>query len=251
MQVAFETWGTTHHPTTDGRQLEISEGELFGELTLSFEFRDPEKSLPTDALACELQIADREGHVWSTTARFTTKVFITHMFDFAASDHMPLFRPKNADDDFQQAFQGNTLLRKARFSSDDRFYRTLAIDKELVTTKFKYTQIKFDVAAVKGTHPSLTKLAVKVHKDSFRDEEDSKSLGELGFYVSCQHLLRNNTGIFDPRGQRWRDGPLPLPLVFAGAGKQTTRQEIVRAVEAAPSAEAGRSASRLKKPRGK
>lgn len=228
MQVAFETWGTTHYPTSDGRQLEITEGVLSGEMKLGFELRDPEKSLPTDALACEFRTANREGQVWATTSRFTTAVFITHMFDFSASRHMNLFRPRSADEAYQQAFKRAVLLRKARCSRDDRFYRTLLIDDELMVTKFKYTRITFDVAAVNDPGGFSTKLAVKILKGSLLDEEEIEDIGELGYYVECQHLLRHNTGVFDPVRKYWRDNPISLPLVFSPTGKQARPQENVR-----------------------
>lgn len=246
MQVAFETWGTTHHSTSDGRQLEITEGVLSGEMKLGFEFRDPEKMLPTDALACELRTADREGRVWTTTARFTAAVFITHMFDFGASWHMNLFRPRDAEDDYQRAFKEAVVLRRVRCSRDDRFYRTLLIGDQLVTTKFKYTRIIFDVAAIEDPKGHSTLFAVKVRKGSLLDEDD-EDFGELGYCLSCQHLLRHNTGVFDVVRQYWRDNPLPLPLVFSPTGEQTTRQENVRLVDSADSLSEARGTRRSPK----
>jgi len=251
MQIAFETWGTTHYPTNDSRQLEITEGVLSGEMKLDFEFRDPEKSLPTDALTCEFRTADREGQVWATTSRFTTAVFITHMFDFSASRHMNLFRPGNADDGYKQAFKRAVLLRKARCSRDDRFYRTLLLDDDLITTKFKYTRITFDVAAVEDPKGWSTVLAVKVHKGSLVDEEEIEDIGELGYYVECQHLLRCNTGVFDPLRKYWRDSPLPMPLVFAPTGKRGEKQDHVRVVESLKLAAAMQSGRAAKKSHGK
>lgn len=251
MRVAFETWGTTHHPTSDGRQLEITEGVLSGEMQLGFEFRDPEKSLPTDALACEFRTTDREGQVWATTSRFTTAVFLTHMFEFSAGRHMNLFRPRNGDDEYQQAFKRSVLLRKARCSRDDRFYRTLLVDDELITTKFKYTRITFDVAVVNDPSGHSTKLAVKIHKGSLLDEEEIEDIGELGYYVECQHLLRHNTGVLDPPRKYWRDSPLPLPLVFAPVAKRGLRQENVRVVDSPRLHEGMPSARTVKKTHGK
>jgi hypothetical protein len=251
MRVAFETWGTTHYPTNDGRQLEITEGVLSGEMKLGFEFRDPEKSLPTDALACEFRTADREGQRWATTSRFTTAVFITHMFDFSASRHMNLFRPGKADDQYKRAFKRSVLLRKARCSRDDRFYRTLLIDDELITTKFKYTRITFDVAAVEDPNGFSTELAVKVHKGSLVDEEEIEEIGDLGYYVACQHLLRHNTGVFDPLRKYWRDSPLPMPLVFTPTGKRGVCQENVRVVDSLKSRDATSSNRTVKKTYGK
>ncbi|MBL8794825.1 MAG: hypothetical protein JNM56_13030, partial [Planctomycetia bacterium] len=184
MRVAWETWGTAHYPTTDGRSLEITEGLLAGDLELRLEFRDPEKMQPTDALACEFHTADREGRVWTTTARFTAGIFITHMFDFGASRHMNLFRPRDADEDYRRAFKQAVVLRRVRCSRDDRFYRTLLIGDQLVTTKFKYTRLTFDVAAIEDPNGHATQLAVKVRKGSLLDEDEIEDVGELGYYLS-------------------------------------------------------------------
>ena len=63
----------------------MSGDELAGELSLRFEFRDPEEMLPRDTgIACDFCIADRNGRVWQTTSRFTTELFVVHMYDFSA-----------------------------------------------------------------------------------------------------------------------------------------------------------------------
>ena len=47
--------------------------------------------------------------------------------------------------------------------------------------------------------------------------EEGVTLPEMGFYLSCKHLLRGNTGVFDPGRGRWVNAPLPMPLVFGPA----------------------------------
>ncbi len=47
-----------------------------------------------------------------------------------------LFNPHNAEAEYKQAFNECLLLRDARFSSDDRFYRTLVIGGKPVDLQF-------------------------------------------------------------------------------------------------------------------
>jgi hypothetical protein len=229
-QVLFETWGKCRYATTDGRWLEVGTGNLAGDMLLRYEFRDTEKTLPIDAIACEFRTAGREGRIWATTSRFTTRLFIAHMFDFSLAQHMNLFRPSEADEDYKRAFERGLMLEGARFSSDDRFYRTLLVGEELIVTKFKYTQITFDVAVVQDEQPSyLTQLAIRVHSESLWDN-DVEDVGELGFYMSCLHPLRYNTAVFDAGSGYWRDCPLPMPLVFSETGARGLAQDNVRIV---------------------
>jgi hypothetical protein len=227
----FETWGITRFPVSDGRSLEVSAGTLAGEMSLGFEFRDPEKMLPTDAIACDFRTTDHQGQVWSTISRFTTRLFITHMFDLSHHQHMNLFRPEEAGEEYQRAFERTLLLADARFSCDDRFHRTLLVGDRLIVTQFKYTAIHFDVAVVQDdSDPSyLTEFAVRIHAESLWDE-DAEDIGELGYYMSCLHALRNNTGLYDPHWKGWRDSPLPMPLVFTPTAASGTPQENVRVV---------------------
>ncbi len=227
----FETWGHCRYPTTDGRWLEIGPESLAGTLSLRYQFRDPADMLPTDAIACDFQTTDDEGRIWTTTSRFTTEVFITHMFDFSLRKSMNLFWPRKAEKEYKNAFKTRLLLRKANFSSDDRFYRTLLIEDQLIRTKFKYTRITFDVAVVQTKHPYLTKLAIKVRAGSLLDEEEIEDVGEFGYYMSCLHLLQHNTGVFNEERGRWGDSPVPMPLVFDTKGKRGTLQANVRVAE--------------------
>lgn len=54
----------TRHPTSDGRSLELSPGELRGVMSLGFAYRDPVEQ-PTDVIPCEFRTADRDGRLWA------------------------------------------------------------------------------------------------------------------------------------------------------------------------------------------
>jgi hypothetical protein len=228
-RVRFDIAGTTRYPTADGRLLEVSGETLDGELALRFEFRDPEKMLPRDALACDFRVADREGRVWQTTSRFTTKLFVVHMYDFSSLRHMNLFTAKKAEEQWVKAFENGPVLEDARFGTDDRFYRTLLVNRKQVEVKFKYTVLHFDVAVNQYPEGSyLTDLAIRICRGSFWDE--GSTLPEMGFYLSCEHLLRSNTGVLNPERNFWVDAPIPMPLVFAPTGGAATAQPGVRVV---------------------
>jgi hypothetical protein len=203
------------YPTADGRSLEVSGDDLAGELSLRFEFRDPETMLPRDAVACDFRTADRDGRVWQTTARFTTELFVAHLYDFAAVPHgMDVFTATRADERWAKAFESGPLLEDARFGTDDRFYRPLWVNGKRRRVQFKYTVLHFDVAVNQYEGWSyLTDLAVRIRRGSFWYE--GSTLPDLGFFLSCRHLLRVNTGVFSSERGRWVDAPLPMPLVFA------------------------------------
>ena len=228
-RLKFEIAGVTRYPTADGRFLEVSGGKLDGELSLRFEFRDPEKMLPRDAVACDFRTADRDGGIWQMTSRFTTELFVVHMYDFSALRHMDLFTPKRADEQWVKAFEAGMLLEDARFGTDDRFYRTLLVNGKRRQVQFKYTVLHFDVAVNQPTEGSyLTDLAVRIRRESFWVE--GETLPEMGFFLSCRHLLRCNTGVFDPERGFWVDAPIPMPLVFEPTGASGPAQPGVQAV---------------------
>jgi hypothetical protein len=222
--------GVAHFPTSDGRRLEVKAGSLSGEVALRFEFRDPEEMLPTDAIACTFRTTDRFGKVWSTTARFTAWLFVERMFDVTNLRVMSLFRPRKAEPHYRRAFQRSALLRDARVSSDDRFYRTLLVGKAVIATQFKYTVIHLDVAAVRRSRsPYLKELAIKIRRGSLLDEE-AWDIGELGYYMNAAYLL-TNTAVFDPEMGGWRDNPLPMPLTFSPTGNAGKPQANVQPLD--------------------
>jgi hypothetical protein len=214
-RVAFETYGPILYPTPGGRRLRIGTGVVSGDMSFVFHFRDASEDLPLDVVACEFRLADKDGRVWSTTSRFTSALFVTHMFDASASEPMNLFRPNEADDEYRAAFDSHAALSAIRFSSDDRFVRTIAVGDRMIPVQFKYTTIVFDLAIVQDDDelPLLTKLAVKIRSGSLFDT-DGQDLGDLGYYMSCSHPLRNNTAASEDGERPWGDNSIPEPMTF-------------------------------------
>jgi hypothetical protein len=215
-KVAFETAGNSRYPTTDKRLLQLKSGFVIGEMSFRFEHRGSSDDLPTDVIACDFRIPDGDGRVWLTTSRFTSELFITHLFDASMLSSMNLFTDDNADAEFLDAFEVCPLLSDVRYSSDDRFVRSLLIGDRVASVQFKYTTIVLDVAAVPDEDddelPLLTKLAIRIRPGSLYDDE-GRDLGALGYFMSCRHPLRNNTAAEDDG--RWIDNPIPLPMVFS------------------------------------
>jgi hypothetical protein len=187
-----------------------------GQLAFHFHFLDPSDESPVDVIACEFRIGDRDGKVWATTSRFTSELFVAHMFDASLTRPIGLFRTAEAGADFREAFQSHAAISGMRFSSDDRFYRTLLVGERVVEVQFRYTTITFDMAIVQDPeHPYLlTALAIRVRSGSLMDTE-FQDLGELGFFMSCTHPLRNNTAASEDGNRFWGDNPMPGPLVFS------------------------------------
>jgi hypothetical protein len=238
--VWFETWGVTRYPAAEGRSLEVSAGEVRGVMSLRYEYRDPGEQ-PTDAVACEFRTADRDGRLWAATSRFTTRLFVTHMFDLAQNGEMDLFRlppegrrfkdqyKNNVLDRYRESFREHLLLADARYFSDDRGYRHLAVAGRLVGIKFKYLHLSLDVAGG-GEDSFVESFAVRVANHCFWDEDRDYALGPLAFDLRPVHFLRHNTGVWDADYNGWRDNPFPMPLVFsevAGEGKPQSNVRLI------------------------
>ena len=135
-KVAFET-GKCSYPTTDKRRLQMRSGFVTGEMSFRFEYRRPGDDMATDVIACDFRFPDRDGRVWSTTTRFTAELFITHLFDASMLQSMNLLTPADGDSEFSGAFEACPLLSGVRYSSDDRFYRTLLVGERIVNVPFR------------------------------------------------------------------------------------------------------------------
>jgi hypothetical protein len=218
-------------PTTDGRFLELREGELCGDLSLRVDPRDvtPNDLSPRDGVTCEFRFADSESRVWLATTRFTTELFIARMFDFTASWPLGVFPPSEADPEFTRAFETGLLLTGARFGSDDRCYRALVMGNRVAPTKFKYTLITLDVA-LPAKYPSYElAVAVRVGEYSLWDADEEGFFEPFGYYVACHHLLCQNEAVYDPAKRFWFEGLFPAPFAVAPTEEVGQPQENVRA----------------------
>ena len=96
--VVFTQGGGTEFPTGDGRRLRIA-GELVrGEVAVRNVTRLAEQAgddegafadLPTDVLTAELRVADSEGQVWATTARFSADRLLARWIDLLSELRPP------------------------------------------------------------------------------------------------------------------------------------------------------------------
>src|SRR6476646_3221350 len=143
--------------------------------------RYPGPDYPRDAVACDFRVADRDGRVWRTTSTFTAELFVTHLYDFGAIGGPAVFTARRAPETWVRALAESPLLEDGK--------------RRMVT--LKRVTLQFDVAANNVTGSFLTDLAVRVRRAGFWDPEGSP-LPELGFHLSCRHLLRANTAVPDP-----------------------------------------------------
>jgi hypothetical protein len=117
------------------------------------------------------------------------------------------------------------------------------VDGRRRVVTLKRVTLRFDVAANNVTGSFLTDLAVRIRRAGFWDPEGSP-LPELGFHLSCGHLLRANTAVPDPASGWWVDAPLPMPLVFVPTDASGPPQPGVRAVGSRPATEPGATPDR-------
>lgn len=239
-KVAFEGINGIRYPASNGKSLVFADGEVNAAIKLRFEYQDPRKpldsremQLQTDVVACDLWLPDSEGRVWKTTSRTTTEVFVRHMVDISSAEGF-LFTLDRAPADFTRAFSDGPVLRDARFSSDDRFYRRIVLGGRIVEFQFYYTMMPMDVAVV-CDDPWLVKLAVRVGENclvqrSDIEEDDLITVPPFGYYMDWRLLLLANTAEFAAGYNRWRDAAIPAPLVFTLTDETDAPQPQVRAV---------------------
>jgi hypothetical protein len=232
VQLLYDAAEPERYPVSDGQVLEIGPGEVAAQLELRYEHRSPSDDLPTDVLACDFRLADRDGRVWGTTARFTARLFADALFEVSAADpERGLFRPSLAGRDYSRAFEDCPLLRQVRFSSDDRMYRSLWVGGQEIKTQYRYTTLVFDVAGACGPEAVRgRRLAVRVLDGCLYTEVHGcyRSVGELGYYLNCAGLWRHNTAVFSDEDEGWEHPWQPLPLSFTSSGGRGKRQESVK-----------------------
>ena len=218
--------GTITYPTSDGRSIQfvLDDGyKLQYDFELSFHYRDTSGDLPTDVLEHRIWVPDANGQVWTTATRFTSELFIQHLYNFASA--LAPYYFEQTDESLQQMFEDNLILEEIHYGDDDRIYRKLLLGDELVTVKFHYTVMTFDVAFIedqlcksKGL-PMSTSLAVRLREDSLYDDRGDP-LPAIKFEIEPEVLLKHNTALFNHKEEYWTDSQLPIPLVFEPTDEQ-------------------------------
>lgn len=198
------------YPTTDGRTLIFGPGEVIGYLQLYFDYRDENPDFSTrDVIAAEFRITDSEGVIWSLTVRFTSGLFLRHTIDPSLKDSGLFYLNSCCDLEVQKSLEERMILRNIQYGEDSKISHKISISDELVELYFKLCTISFDVAAY-----NQDLLLVRVNDYSVYAPEYEDYIGNFGYFLPIETLLRNNTAVFDEEGEYWEDSLIPLPLVF-------------------------------------
>lgn len=219
--------GTITYPTSDGRSIQFildDEDELRYEFELSFHYRNTSGDLPIDVIEHRIWIPDANGKLWTTATRFTSEIFVQHLYNFASASAPYYF--KQMDENARQMFEDNLILEDIHYSDDDRIYRKLLLGDEVVEVKFHYTVMTFDVAVLEDQLfksrgiPTSTSLAVRLRKDSLYDE-NGDPLPDIKFEIDPEVFFLHNTALFNEEEEYWTDSQLPIPLVFEPTDEQS------------------------------
>ena len=221
--------GTITYPTSDGRSIQFILDDNYSfqyDFELSFHHRDRSEEvghLPTDVLEHRIWVPDSNGQLWTTATRFTSELFVQHIYNFASASAPYYFEQMNKSS--QQKFEENLILDDIRYGDDDRIYRKLLLGHDLVTVKFHYTVMTFDVAFVqdelcksKGL-PISSSLIVRLRENSLYDE-NYDPLPAIKFDIEPEILFNHNTALFNHKEEYWSDSQLPIPLVFEPTDEQ-------------------------------
>ncbi len=115
----------------------------------------------------------------------------------------------SAEDEVINALKGKDVLKGIHYSDDDRFYRAIPIGDKIISFKFHYTTITFDLAFY-TSDIGLTQLYVKLQENSLFSNGD-----DLGsFYFSTYPFIGMNTAFYNSESEWWQDNPTPSPTPF-------------------------------------
>jgi hypothetical protein len=222
MKLTTELWlpATVEHPTADGRTLRLAPG---GSVHPSYTFElsvhrpPPVDAEPRDIIEHRAWIADADGTVWTAASRFTSS-WLVEQLAAAVFENARLLAYYDREPSVHAAFAGGLLLDAVQYGSDDRLYRSLLLEGRRMQCIFKYTTLRFDVAAQSG-HLGRLQLFARLHADcldcfqSADDEERTRLSSALVFELDHPSvLITRNTAVEGPEPGEWNDSPLALPL---------------------------------------
>lgn len=136
-------------------------------------------------------------------------------------------------------FENSLVMRGLRFSSDDRFYRSLWIPSQRVQVIFKYSTLSFDIAA-KEDSDLRTVLYARLSQGT--DYDASLPLNEIQHtwelpalifelrWDAPQRMLYSNGAFMDEYGS-WVKSPMPKPLAFQLTDERSYREPAVSLVD--------------------
>ncbi|MEE4378722.1 MAG: hypothetical protein V2J55_14615 [Candidatus Competibacteraceae bacterium] len=207
--IEFDFSGTSIYPTTEGAYLTISESyETIAQIELGLHHLDETDDFPSDVLYSRFRISDNTGTIWESESRFGSTILVEKMNDLSTPSSLIPF--SSAEEDIINLFEGKNVLKGVRYSDDDRFYRSVLINEKIVSFKFHYTTITFDLAFHTNSSVGLTQLYVRLRENSLFSGSDD--LGAL--YFTTYPFIGMNTAFYNSEEEWWQDNPIPAPTPF-------------------------------------
>lgn len=213
------------HPTADGRTLRMARaGRTFPRYAFELSLHQPPDTGGDvrDVIEHRAWIADAEGAVWSAASRFTS-AWLVEQLAGAVFENFRALGEYDLQPELHPAFDQALLLRDVRYASDDRLYRSLVLEGRWIQCIFKYTTLRFDVAAdVEG--PDGLRLYARLQADCLDcfpspDAEERIRLPALVFELDHPSvLITRNTAVQGPAPGEWNDSPLALPVRWERVG---------------------------------
>lgn len=211
----FEFSSTTRFPTDQGSILEFNESDVVAQISLAFHHRDESDDLPDDILTTRFRVADCLGVIWEYQSYFRSDYIVGLIRGLL--EPMVLIPFDDVGQAVKAAFDGQEVLRDVRFSSDDRFYRTLTVGTEVIEIPFHYTTISFDITIIED-EIRRSRLFVRINENSlFKNGDD---IGALIFVT--EPFVGPNTAAFNLENDWWQANPIPAPVVFRKTADLTT-----------------------------
>jgi hypothetical protein len=211
----FEFSSTTRFPTDQGSVLEFNESDVVAQISLGFHHRDESDDLPDDILTTRFRVADCLGVIWEYQSYFRSDYIVGLIRGLL--EPMVLIPFDDVGQAVKTAFDGQDVLRDVRFSSDDRFYRTLTVGTEVIEIPFHYTTISFDITIIED-EIRRSRLFVRINENSlFKNGDD---IGALIFVT--EPFVGPNTAAFNVENDWWQANPIPAPVVFRKTADLTT-----------------------------
>lgn len=218
----FEFSSTTRFPTDQGSILEFNESDnVVAQISLGFHHRDESDDLPDDILLTRFRVADCLGVIWEYESHFRSDYIVGLIRSLL--EPMVLIPFDNAEQAVKTAFDGPDVLRDVRFSSDDRFYRTLTVGTEVIEIPFHYTTISFDMVIVED-EIQRSRLCVRINENSlFKNGDDIGA-----FLFETEPFVGPNTASFNLENDWWQANPIPAPVIFKKTTERTTPNPLVK-----------------------
>jgi len=204
----FDFSGTSTYPTAEGACLTITESyKTLAQIELGLHYIDESDDFPSDVLYSRFRIPDNMGMVWESESRFSSGILVEKMNDLSVPSSLSPF--SSAEEEVINLFEGENVLKGVRYFDDDRFYRSIPINDKIVSFKFHYTTIIFDLAFY-ASNTGVTELYARLRENSLFSGGD-----DLGsFYFTTYPFVGMNTACYNSEEEWWQENPIPSPVPF-------------------------------------